>query len=192
MTGRTHDLAAITTLTAYLATQPIVSLSLGTSISAFCACQLGGLTPDLDQPTAHFWHDLPAGSILGRLVHPFLGSHRLLTHSLVGMALVGWGLTYVLAYIHTFLLVDTRIVWYSFMLGFGSHLVMDSFTKEGVPWLFPIPIRFGFPPFQFLRVTTGSFVEKLLVFPGLILLNAYLVYSQYPKFVDFFVHHIIK
>ncbi len=84
------------------------------------------------------------------------------------------------------LLVDMDIVWWAFMIGFLSHLVMDTLTKEGVPWLFPIPIHFGFPPLRFLRLTTGGFVEKSIVFPGLILLTAYVVFVYYGKYLLFF------
>ena len=64
-----------------------------------------------------------------------------------------------------------RIIGRHLVPGFVSHLIMDTFTKEGVPWLFPIPIRFGIPPFSFLRLKTGGMLEKTFVFPGLILLN---------------------
>lgn len=192
MTGRTHDLAAFTTLTLLIAVQPLTTLSLGTVITAVSASMLGALTPDLDQPTAHFWHDLPAGSIIGSLVHPLLGGHRLISHSLLGLFLVGWGLKYLLAYIHTFLLVDMYIVWWVFILGYLSHLVMDTLTKEGVPWLFPLPVRFGFPPFEFLRVTTGKLIEKVVVFPGLLFLNGLIIYQHYSKFISFFTHHVVK
>jgi membrane-bound metal-dependent hydrolase YbcI (DUF457 family) len=57
--------------------------------------------------------------------------------------------------------VDTDLVWWAFMIGMFSHLVMDSFTKEGVPWLLPIPIKFGFPPLKRLRVTTGKLGEAV-------------------------------
>ena len=82
------------------------------------------------------------------------------------------------------------IVWWAFMIGFVSHLVMDTFTKEGVPWLFPIPIRFGIPPFSFLRVKTGGMLEKSFIFPGLILLNFYIYYANYGKFLEFFKQYI--
>lgn len=192
MTGRTHDLAAITTLTFSVALTPLTTVSLATGITALFTCIIGGLTPDIDQPTADFWHKLPAGSIVGRIISPLLENHRMISHSLFGIGLFGWGLKMILPYIHTFLLVDINIVWWAFILGYASHLVMDSLTKEGVPWLFPIPIRMGFPPLKFLRITTGSWVEKLAVFPGLILLNGGLVYFHYAKFTDFFTHYLIK
>jgi inner membrane protein len=192
MTGRTHDLAAFTTLTLYMATQPLISMSLATFGAAIAASMIGGVAPDIDQPTGALWHKIPTGGILGKIAHPFLGRHRTISHSLFGLVLFGWILERVLAYVHTFLLVNIHIVWWTFMFGFISHLVMDSFTKEGVPWLFPIPIRFGFPPFKALRITTGKLVENSFVFPVLLITNAYLIYHHYGKFLDFFRHYIVK
>jgi inner membrane protein len=192
MTGRTHDLAALTTLTGYIAAQPILTISLATGAVTMAANIAGALTPDIDQPTAPLWHKIPAGSIFGKIICPLLGSHRMLSHSLLGLFLAGWGMKILLAYIHTFLLTDMTVVWWAFIFGYLSHLIMDSLTKEGVPWLFPIPVRFGFPPFKFLRFTTDSWGEKLIVFPGLVLLNAVVIYYNYNKFADFASRHIVK
>ena len=189
MTGRTHDLAAITALTAVLAYEPLIKLSLATAIVAIAANMIGGLTPDIDQPTAGFWQKIPTGSIIGRIINPLLGHHRMISHSIIGMALAGWGLKYLLVYMHTFLLVDMTVIWWAFMLGFASHLIMDALTKEGIPWFFPIPIRLGFAPKQF-RVTTGGLIETIIVFPSLLAINGYLLYAQYAKFITFITHNI--
>jgi inner membrane protein len=192
MTGRTHDLAAVTTLTAALAYEPLMTLSLATAIVAVAANMIGGLTPDIDQPTAGFWNKIPAGSIFGHIINPLLGHHRMVSHSLVGMTIAGWGLKYLLAYMHTFLLVDMTVVWWAFMLGYASHLVMDSLTKEGVPWFFPIPVRLGFSPIKKFRVTTGGLVETIIVFPSLLAINGYLIYINYGKFIMFVTRYILR
>lgn len=192
MTSRTHDLAAFTTLTTALALLPHSTVSLATAITVFGASMIGGITPDIDQPTAPLWRKIPAGSFFGRLISPLLGNHRMISHSLFGLTLAGLGLKYLLAYVHTFLLVDMHLVWWAFMLGYFSHLVMDTLTKEGVPWFFPVPLRLGFPPLKFLRITTGGLTEKFIVFPCLLLLNGYLIYTHYSRFIDFFTHHITR
>ena len=184
MTARTHDLAAMTMLVWVVASGKAPSLSLATGIVAVMANILGALTPDLDEPTARLWNDMPAGSIVGRIIHPLLGGHRMITHSILGMLAIGWGLKFLLTnYVSRVLLVDMNVVWGAFMLGFLSHLIVDTITKEGVPWLFPIPWRLGFPPFKALRVTTGEWAEKALVFPGLLVLNGYLIYQNYGEFL---------
>src|SRR5688572_1039360 len=179
MTGRTHDLAAFTTLTALVTVSPLMKISLATFFVSIAANMIGGLAPDIDQPTGKLWQKLPAGTLLGKLAHPFLGAHRSISHSILGLFIFGYIAQKVLTYMNTFLLTDMTIVWIAFMLGVISHLVMDTFTKDGVPWLFPIPIKFGFPPFKRLRVTTGKFIEGSFVFPLLLFTNVFLVYNNY-------------
>lgn len=191
MTGRTHDLAAFTALGFILVTQPIPHMSLATVLVAFSANMIGGLAPDIDQPTADLWHKLPAGGLYSRLFTPFLGGHRNISHSLIGVVLFGWIAKMLLDLASHSLLVNMNAVWWAFMIGFVSHLVMDTITREGVPWLFPIPIRFGIPPIAFLRVKTGGLVEKFIVYPGLLLCNGYIFYTHYHQAIKF-LHEYIK
>lgn len=81
-----------------------------------------------------------------------------------------------------------NIVWWAFMIGFVSHLLMDTITREGVPWLFPIPIHIGIPPFKFMRIKTGGMIEKSIIFPGLILANGYIYYHNYGHVLTFLRH----
>lgn len=182
MTGRTHDLAAATALVAVITYYPLPPLTLATAVTVFAANMIGGITPDIDQPTAPLWHQIPAGSLFGHIISPLLGHHRMISHSLLGLALFAWLSKLLLTYMHTFLLVNVDLVWWSFIIGYVSHLLMDTMTKEGVPWLFPIPVRFGIPPFKLLRVTTGGLVEKFIVFPSLLIATVYLIYLHYPLF----------
>jgi len=84
-----------------------------------------------------------------------------------------------------------NMVWWAVMIGYLSHLIMDSLTTEGVPWFFPIPVRLGFPPIKIMRIKTGGLLEKILVFPGLLLINSYLIYINYYLYLNFF-RHLIK
>lgn len=186
MTGRTHDLAAFTAINYIVATSPMLHMSLGTAFVAFSANLIGGLTPDIDQPTADLWHKLPGGTIYSRLITPFLGGHRYISHSILGIVLFGWLAKELLLLSSHTLIVDATIVWWAFMIAYISHLVMDTFTHEGVPWLFPIPIKFGIPPFAFLRIKTGGFIEKYVIFPGLLILNGVIIYEHYGKYLSFF------
>lgn len=190
MTGRTHDLAAFTALNYIIISQPLHEMSLATALVAFTANMVGGLAPDVDQPTADLYHRVRGGSILAKIIHPLLGGHRFISHSIIGIFLFGFVLQILLDMVGKVLLVDMETVWWAFMIGFISHLIMDLFTRDGVPFLFPIPIRFGIPPLRFLRIKTGGLVEKSFVFPGLLLLNAYLVYANYGKLLDFVKHYI--
>jgi inner membrane protein len=190
MTGRTHDLAAFTALNIIIATQPLGQITLPTALVAFGANMLGGLAPDIDQSTAKFWNGIRGGGILGRLISPLLGGHRFISHSILGIFIFGFILDFLLNQAKDILIVDMSIIWWSFMIGYFSHLVMDSLTRDGVPWLFPIPIRFGLPPFRIFRLKTGGLLEKAFIFPGLVLINAYLFYSFYDKYLVFLRNYI--
>lgn len=191
MTARTHDLAAITALGIVVLLQPERSLTLSTAIAALIANQIGGITPDIDQPTAPFWRNLPVGGLFGRMVGKLLGGHRFLTHSIFGLVLFGFAAHWLLVFIRPLLgAIDIDLVWWAYIIGMLSHLIMDSFTKEGVPWLLPIPIKFGFPPLRRLRITTGKAMEALVVFPGLLVFNAAFYAHNYQRLLEILRHHL--
>jgi len=191
MTARTHDLAAITALGIVVLAQPIRTLSLATIIVAVFANLIGGITPDIDQPTAPLWRNLPVGKYFGRLVDDLSGGHRFLTHSLLGLALFGFVAHWLLIFLRPIMgSVDIDLVWWAFMIGMLSHLIMDTLTKEGVPWLLPIPVKFGLPPLKEFRITTGKAVETWVVFPLLLVFNAWLYHANYQKLLSLFHRHI--
>ncbi len=185
MTGRTHDLAAITALGVVFLLMPAQTLTLGTVLAAIFANLIGGITPDIDQPTAPFWRNLPVGRYFGRIFKVVIGGHRFITHSIVGLVLFGYLASVFLTFLQPIMgSIDTQIVWWAFMIGMVSHLVMDSFTKEGVPWLLPLPIKFGFPPIKSWRITTDTWAESLVVFPFLLVFNAWFFFSHYQQILD--------
>lgn len=192
MVARTHDLAAITALGVVFLAHPTMTMTLATAIVAVFANLIGGITPDIDQPTAPFWRNLPVGKYFGRVFDMLTGGHRFLTHSLIGLALFGYLAHLLLLFLQPVMRnVDTGIVWWAFIIGMISHLVMDSLTREGVPWLLPIPVKFGFPPLKRLRITTGKARETFGVFPLLLVANAYLYYANYHKILDILHRHLI-
>ncbi len=192
MTGRTHDLAAFTALTATVSFSPLTEMTLATAIVAFSANMIGALAPDIDQTTSSFWKKFRLGKILSNLIAPLFGEHRFISHSLVGIILFSVVVRFLLGIIGTVLLVDMGIVWIAFMIGFVSHLATDMLTKDGIPLLFPFPLKFGIPPIKRLRIKTGGFVEKSIIFPGLILLNMYLFYMNYEKLLEFLREYIVR
>lgn len=182
MTGRTHDLAAVTALSVVFLSNPVAPLRLSTVIVAIIANLIGGITPDIDQPTAPFWRNLPIGNVFGRTFGKLTGGHRFLTHSIAGAALIGFGVHWLLVFFSPVMgQIDTGYVWWAYMIGLASHLVMDMFTKEGVPLLIPIPVKIGFPPLRRLRITTDKWVENLLIFPGLLLFNGVWLAANYGE-----------
>jgi inner membrane protein len=191
MIARTHDLAALTSLGAVVLIQPVRTVTLATAILVVFANLVGGVTPDIDQPTAPLWRNLPVGKYFGKVFDKLSGGHRFLTHSILGLAIFGFLVHLLLVFLTPIMhSVDTGYVWWAFMIGMTSHLVMDSLTKEGVPWLLPIPIKFGFPPLKKLRIKTGHWAEKLIVFPTLLLINLVLYLSDHVKVLSV-LHHIV-
>lgn len=183
MTARTHDLAAITAFGFLISIYPMTEVNVATLLVALLANQFGGIMPDIDQPTAPFWRNISVGKVFGKFFGKVLGGHRFLTHSLVGMALAGFLLWHLLLLIHPIMpRVSSEFVWWAFMVGMLSHLIMDSLTKEGVPWLLPIPVKFGVPPVKRLRITTGKYMEKVF-FVGLVGIDAWLCAVFYTQIV---------
>lgn len=191
MTARTHDLAAITSLGIVYILMPEQAITLSTFIIAIFANLIGGITPDIDQPTAPLWHNLPVGKYLGKIFDKLLGGHRFITHSIIGLVIFGFLFHFLLVFLHPIMLsVNIGFIWWAFMIGMFSHLVMDTLTKEGVPWFLPIPVKLGFPPVKKCRITTGSWVETLIVFPLLLVFNA-IFYAHHYDYLLYLVHNKI-
>lgn len=191
MTSKTHDLAAMTLLGVVCILHPVNDISVKTATAAVLANLIGGIAPDIDQPTAPLWRNLPIGSFFGRIFGKMAGGHRFFTHSILGLGAMGYALHLVLAFFNPVLGgIDRGIVWWAFMIGAFSHLLMDSLTKEGVPWLLPIPVKFGMPPIKAWRITTGHWVENFIVFPGLMLFNLYFLSSNNQKIIEIIKHRI--
>jgi membrane-bound metal-dependent hydrolase YbcI (DUF457 family) len=155
-----------------------------TLVSSCIAAFIGGLAPDLDEASSDAWDKVPAGSLLCKIIDPLLGGHRFISHSLVGMTLFGVIVYFLMGWVSTFILVDKYYVTIGFLIGMTSHLIADGITKEGIPLLFPLAWKFGFPPFAFLRVRTGSWVEKYLVFPLLTGMNIFLFVAYAPLYTE--------
>lgn len=78
------------------------------------------------------------------------------------------------------------------MIGMASHLVMDTFTKEGVPWLLPIPVKFGIPPLKRFRITTGKWGESFIIIPLLFVGFALICGLYYNQLLTLIRDHIVR
>ena len=175
MTARTHDAFAFASLVTVAAFYPPETLSVATLFTSLIGNVVGALTPDLDQASNRLWDLLPVGNIVGKIFRPLLLAHRTLSHSILGGLVYYKLLEFVLPKILNPDYVNINIVFGSIMIGFVSHLIADSLTKEGIPLFFPFKIKIGIPPFSFFRVTTGSFIEKGIVLPGVAVYLVWLV-----------------
>lgn len=188
MTGRTHDLAAFTALViTFIFLSETPQMTLTTAIVAFGANFIGGLFPDIDQRSSDFWDNFRLGPVASRIIVPLLGGHRNVSHSLVGIGIIGFGAYWLLQFISTIVLVnvDMQIVWYAFMIGLIAHIFTDLPTKAGVPLLWPLKWNVGFPPIRALRITSGKFIENFVIFPSLLILTGYLLLQNQNKVLEF-------
>lgn len=179
MLGRTHEIGGIVSVLAADVALKGIHLTPSTALFSLFAGFMGALTPDLDKPTSLIYHKIPAGSLIGKIIHPvFIGGHRHISHSIIGFALFALGSHWLLfKYVHVSG-IDTMIIWLSYLIGIASHFFLDSITDEGIPLLFPFKFHFGLPPIRALRITTGSWVEHLVVVP-LLLISIVYIYAHY-------------
>ena len=183
-------MAAVTALGIVVWVDPPQTLTLGTALIAILANQIGGILPDIDQPTAPLWKNLPVGKYIGKSVDTLMGGHRFISHSLVGVAIFGSLALALLNFLHPIMPhTNIYLVWWAFIVGLLSHLILDSLTKEGVPWLLPLKTKFGFPNKSF-RITTGKAVETLVFFPLILLFDIWFCISHY-QFILNFIHQRI-
>ena len=162
--------AALITIAANFAPE---NLNVNTAIASLIGCTIGSLIPDMDQETNRLWDLLPGGNFVGKILKNLLLQHRTISHSFIGIYLLYKILYFVTPHILNPNYLNINLVITSIMIGFTAHIFADMLTKEGVPLLFPLPYKIGFPPFKALRVTTGKFMEKFLIFPGVI---AYIIW----------------
>ena len=116
MMGVTHMIVGAAV--GYLATQTVTGAVVGGTAA---------LLPDIDHPNSKLGRRVP---ILPTVINKLVG-HRTLTHSI----LVLFTLTGIL-YVTTSLSVTV-----AFFVGYLSHLILDSLTVSGVPFLYPFSRR---------------------------------------------------
>lgn len=103
----------------------------------FGCCMLGAVFPDIDLPDSKLGHLIRP---LSRLLQKTFG-HRGFIHTPLNAAIL------TIAY-YLFTRVAEpgafRLVAAGFLCGFFAHLLQDTFTKGGIMWLFPVPLKIHF------------------------------------------------
>jgi len=147
----------------------------------------GALLPDIDNARSTLGHKL--GPVSKGIQH--LAGHRTIFHSILGLmlgSLLAIGLEQLVIYLlaqHGFIAPATYIhisiqVFFAVLFGCVMHIAADALTQGGVPLLWPMPKRFGFPPNPRWRFRTGTWPEFVIVWGFMILVGigiwqAYLV-----------------
>src|SRR3989338_5009778 len=166
MTSKTHDVIAFSSLLTLSVMYQPNELTILTLFSSIIGNIVGALIPDMDQAGNRLWDLLPAGNFTGRIFRRIFYKHRTLTHSILGAVLIFKLFEWVLPKLFNPDFVDPKMVLWSVMIGYISHLVADSLTEEGLPLFFPIDFNVGFPPVRKMRIVTGKWFENLVVFPA--------------------------
>ncbi|HEX8923512.1 MAG TPA: metal-dependent hydrolase [Patescibacteria group bacterium] len=168
MVSKTHDLGAFASLITAAVLYPPPPVGLGTALAAMIFNIIGALLPDIDQASNRLWDLLPGGNFLGKILRNLFLAHRTISHSLLGLWLTYKISQWLIPQIFNAGFIKPEIIITALMIGYISHLFMDGLTEEGIPLLFPIKLKFGLPPIKRMRIKTGHWFEKWIIFPLLI------------------------
>jgi len=124
----------------HLAIGTLVSLPVIASTGIFSLVGiLGSIAPDIDKKLK-------------------LNLHRKFTHSLIALVFT----SFVIKMVST----QIALIWF---ISFSSHLILDSMTKTGIPWFYPLKKRYGLRLF-----TTGKIFDKLIGIFGIGMIIIYI------------------
>jgi len=190
MTGKTHQIIGIGAgLGSYLVyAHPVYGPATLAWVSVVSS--IGALLPDIDSPAARIWQGLPFfGHIAEEALNPVL-QHRNITHSLLGFGLISYLIYRLGLHIPGYWGLDVPKIEIAFFLAYGSHLVADAITVQGIPLFFPNQHMFGFPPhpFQGIRIETGKWFENFIVFPLVNVALAVLIWLHWGLITTILFH----
>jgi inner membrane protein len=118
---------------------------------AVATAALGSLLPDIDLPTSAVGRPLFP---ISRALNEQIG-HRTLTHSIIGILLL------VMILLPLFLLAP--LIFWALVVGYFSHLLIDTENKAGIELLYPAKLRAWFFRDERYRITVGSREETILL-----------------------------
>lgn len=143
----------------HLTTTLVVGLPLMASVNEVslfnvCVLGIGSLLPDIDHPNSFLGK---RNKIASGITSKTLG-HRGGTHSLLGGLLIFWLCSFI-----QFRYLSNQGINMTFWLLFGflAHLLEDSFSKEGIHWLWPYKKRRSGE--KLIYYTTGGISEYLIL-----------------------------
>jgi inner membrane protein len=118
---------------------------------AVATAAFGSLLPDIDLPTSAVGRPLFP---ISRALNEQIG-HRTLTHSVIGILLL------VMILLPLFLLAP--LIFWALVIGYFSHLLIDTENKAGIELLYPAKLRAWFFKDERYRITVGSREETILL-----------------------------
>jgi membrane-bound metal-dependent hydrolase YbcI (DUF457 family) len=189
MEGRSHLLIGLTAgvvldSVAHITGDPLLAakgITIGLLVNKiiyYTMVGFGALLPDIDNAHSTLGHKF--GWISKEIQH--LAGHRTLFHSLLGLligSLMAIGLEQLAAYllvqrgyiIPAQFITASHLIFIAVLFGCIMHIAADAMTEGGVPLLWPIRKRFGFPPNPRWRFRTGAWPEFVIVWSFMILVS---------------------
>ncbi len=179
MTYKTHNVFGLAELLTVLINYPQNSLGVATVLAGLIANAIGSILPDIDQASNKLWSLVPGGNWTGNWLRKIFISHRSVSHSILGTYIAYKIIYWVIPNLFNNNFINVNVVIFSLMIGYVSHILIDGITEEGVPLLWPIPWKLGFPPFKSWRIKTGHWFEKWVVFPLIVLYIGWIIYGDW-------------
>ncbi len=144
MRGRTHLVGG---LTAGIVASSVLGLTLGQTVIMVAVSGLGGLIPDIDHENSIITKKTGlAGWTISRRFE-----HRGVLHTPIVYIIINSILGMLFKNINASLLITDMF------MGEISHLVLDSFNKIGIMWLWPISKK----RFHILSVHSGGIADNI-------------------------------
>lgn len=172
MVGKVHYAAglAVGLTTSYFLTKSEPNLFV--MLAGTFAGGAGGLFPDIDNKYSTISRKLCRLSKIFQVVT----EHRGATHSLFFLSMLALSTLLSWRFLHLpFWLFVTAV---SFLCGMFMHLVQDTFTRGGVPWLYPVSRwRYSLSPFRTGCKGEGFFSVILVL--GYVEILHFFVYEEF-------------
>ena len=112
---------------------------------------IGSLFPDIDHSKSYISHKVPIASFAASTVF----KHRDFLHSPLFIILAGAFLTAGSKALLSGVQLQLASQFLAgFLSGMLSHIILDTFNKQGIPWLWPLKKRF-----RLLPIRTDSMME---------------------------------
>ncbi len=145
MTGKTHlACGAMVSAGTALLLRPIE----GSMIIALAAGIAGSAFPDIDHPNSIISKKLKLG---GKII-PFFFSHRGLFHTPFLYTMIG----VIVLLFHPSASIQTYLTF--FMIGVGSHILLDMLNPSGIPVFFPITKK----KYPLLHIPSSGIADTVL------------------------------
>jgi len=182
MTGKTHRIIGLTVGVGYFLASSAAIYQPATLGAVIVASYLGSLMPDADDAGADIWHTIPLGHSVGKISDPLL-KHRNISHSIVGIGIYAYLIYLLLKSFPSYWSIEIEPVVIASSIAYGSHLLADSLTVEGIPVFWPWKRMFGIPPqpFDGIRIQTGKWFENLVIFPAINVILIIIIASLWDK-----------